>query len=148
MILWISRLLIWFTGLIFILTVYGIFCVGDLDDNQSSISKINRFIYQSIPRYLNRFLQRSLPSSLYNSLSHTHDYLVNQRNPILQIFYLLMINGAFVVWLIYGDPMLPCQLIPHRFHSYVGIVWVLLCQYTFYLASTKSPGVVNEVSCT
>jgi hypothetical protein len=144
--LWLGRVLVWTTGSVFLLTAYGLFCIGDLDEGQTTVSAINRFVYRTIPRYLNRLFQQILPSRLYNGLCSSYDYLVNQRNPFLQIFYLLMINGAFIVWLIYGDPLLPCKLFPHRYHSYIGVAWVFLSQYTFYLASTKSPGIVDEVS--
>ena len=71
-----------------------------------------------------------------------YDFAVNQRNPLLQLAYLCVINGAFLTWIIYGIPLLPTYFMGKE-HMYISYVWVAVAQYTFFLASTKEPGRIH-----
>ena len=60
-----------------------------------------------------------------------------------QILYLAIINIAFALWLAFGITELPTTLLG-TVHIPISLFWVLICQFTFYLACTKGPGRITE----
>jgi hypothetical protein len=78
----------------------------------------------------------------FSKVENIYDFAVNQRNPLLQLAYLGVINGAFMTWILCGIPLLPTYFIGKQ-HIYISYLWVAVAQYTFFLASTKEPGRIN-----
>ena len=71
------------------------------------------------------------------------DYCQNRRNPVCQITYLLILNGAYLAWLCTGQPLLPVMFVG-TVHIYIAFIGVIICHYTFYLACSVGPGEVTE----
>ena len=76
---------------------------------------------------------------LYFVVEFSTIYVVNTKNPILQILYLVLLNGAFIVWLIFGQTQLPTSRIG-VIHAYIGTAGVIICHICFYIACAVSPG--------
>ena len=53
------------------------------------------------------------------------NWVVYQRNPLLQILYHIILFGAFMAWLVFGEPLLPTYLVktpPHsKYEAHEGI---------------------------
>ena len=69
--------------------------------------------------------------------------MCNQRNPLLQLFYLCVVLGAYGLILVYGYPQCPAALLP-GWHRWTGALAVVGCLYLWYLACTVSPGLITE----
>lgn len=102
-----------------------------------------RFLTRTIPRKIREISMACFGSTIMESFGRVFDYVLHQRNPLLIIAYLIVINSAFLGWLLYGEPQLPTKL-ASNIHSYIGFIGVVACQISFYLACTMSPGVITS----
>ncbi len=57
--------------------------------------------------------------------------------------YLFLINGAYVTWLITGQPLLPTYFIP-AYHSYLVFIGVIISQGLFFLSCSTGPGTITK----
>lgn len=115
-------------------------CFADLD-NEGVLGNVSRFILLKIPESVRYITITIFGKSFYSIFSSIFDYVVNQKNPILQILYLVLLNGAYILWLLYGVPHLPTVYVG-VVHQYIGFLGVLVCHVCFYLACTTKPGIV------
>lgn len=85
-----------------------------------------------------------LPTSIQNKLYELYDYLVNKPNPIIQIFYILLVVILFNFYYYMGIKV----FFPHRLISYniiyLGYSILGLCLYSFQLCCQVSPGFINK----
>eukprot|EP01041_Mallomonas_annulata_P011599 gene11599-24284_t len=105
--------------------------------------KLSRFLMVNVPKLISDLLINVCGKNTHDSVYSTYDYVVNQRNPILQIAYLVLINGAYVTWLIVGQPLLP-KLYVSNVHSYIALIGMFICLSSFYIACTMKPGQITQ----
>lgn len=120
---------------------YLFLCADSSDTGLNGI--VSRFCVIAIPTTISRGLKACLGNSGYAKLAGCYDYATNQRNPIMQIMYYLILNAAFTGWLILGLPKLPTFLVS-EFHSYFAPAFVIFAQFTYYLACTVGPGTLTQ----
>lgn len=114
------------------------------DENASGFEGIiGRLLLKHIPNGFSSCITRVCGKAANEKLWSLYDYAVNKRNPLLQIFYLILINGAYLLWLIFGQPLLPTLLVGSM-HGYIGFGCMIACLGSFALACTKEPGVITE----
>jgi hypothetical protein len=114
------------------------------DPTASGISGVcGRFFIQTIPRYTRSLIKACFGPRVLNSFLSCINYIAKERNPLLIIAYLVIINGAFAGWLYSGVPLLP-RLLASTVHIYGGYIGVIASQISFYLAVMQSPGRINE----
>ncbi len=131
-------------GVYCLLLMVAIYLFACADTNDEGVNgAFARLLKKRVPSYFKSIMTRVCGHRVVTCCSDTFDYVTNQRNPILQILYLLIINGAFVCWLIFGVPQLPTYL-ASTIHIYGGYVGVVVCQVTFYFACTRGPGVLTK----
>jgi len=130
--------------LVIISLLLFVMCFSDTS-NQGIIGSISRLLSNTIPKYFKQFVSGVFGAKTYGSVAGVYDYVVNQRNPILQYAYLIILNGAFITWLVYGQPMLPTYFISEM-HSYIGVAGVIICHISFYLACTVPAGRISSVN--
>ena len=127
-----------------------IFTCASSADSTSWNGKCTILLTQTVPRTFQTTLKAICGERVFSCLAGVQDYVVNKRNPILQIAYLVIVNAAFIAWVFFGEPLLPTYLVktpPHsKSEAYIGI---FLCHYTWFLANTQPPGVITSenVSC-
>lgn len=113
------------------------------DEKASFLTNFNRLIsnvlINRIPSALKKALKFFVGEGMFNRLASMVDYALNKRNPLLQLFYLAIINSAYITWLALGQPQLPTVLVP-AYHKYVIFSGILACQVCFYVACTTPPG--------
>ncbi len=138
-------MLVYLFGFLYAL-LFGLFIFGfgfaDVDSN-GWLGYFSRILLKSIPKLIKRITSAVFGKSCSQSMGKAFNYVVYQRNPILQITYLAIINGAFVAWLTFGAPQLPTYF-ASTIHIYGGYIGVVLSQYTFYLACTEGPGQITK----
>lgn len=137
----------WFwIGNSFVLTVFLILYLwGDTSDS-GILGTLSRLCFIQIPQTFMDVVTSIFGKSAANSIYATYDYVVNQKNPLLLIFYMIIINCAFLGWVFAGDPQLPCYLVPTRIHSLGGYIGISLCQISFYFACKIGPGRITPAS--
>eukprot|EP01038_Epipyxis_sp_PR26KG_P010137 gene10137-13636_t len=129
--------------IIIIVTIYAITCADTNVRNQSMNGTISRFLFKRIPEAVSQSINTIIGDKLFEQLIEIYQYIIYERNPLLQLLYLIIINGAFIAWLLIGAPQLPTFLVG-SIHQYIAVFWVITCQYSFYLACTVGPGTITE----
>ena len=135
---WINLLLLFYAVLI-VLIVY-LWFFSDTEDDSINGS-LSRFFIKSIPKFLHTFSTSVCGSTITGYFSKTFHYIAYERNPLLVLTYLFIINAAFICWLLFGVDLLPNDSVG-TFHYYFAFFGVIFSQFTFYLACTTSPGVL------
>lgn len=129
--------------------MYALF-IADTDADSSSFhGKLSILLLETIPTSISYAIKKIFGSSVHSSLLIFYNYIVKEKNPLLQILYLTIINIAFIFFLLFGDQRVPCLLVPSKIYCYVGYFGVFFCQYCFYLACTTDPATItsDNVEC-
>ena len=110
--------------------------------------KFSYFLVKKLPVYVKNIIIKIFGNNIYKEIYTIYDYITNKRNPILLIGYLVLINLSFLAWLMYGQVKLPTILVSYT-PTYLGIIGIIICHITFYLATTEGPGIINQhnISC-
>lgn len=107
-----------------------------------------RVVQIQLPAMVLRGLKCCLGDNAMACLGRQYDYVVYQRNPIMQVVYVSLINGAYLVWLVYGYGLLPTYLATST-HHFLATLLLLIAQVSYYLACTVRPGSISgsNMSC-
>lgn len=104
---------------------------------------ISKFLFNTIPKYISIISKGIFGDKIHKYLASVIDYITNQRNPLLQIMYLVIINGCFILWLLYGQIHLPTRYVK-EYHAYIGVLGIIICHLTFFTACSASPGALSK----
>lgn len=78
---------------------------------------------------------------LSNAFFLAFHYLFRKSNPVLQVVYLLLVNGGYVLFLLYGQR----YYIPlWSLHTPVIVLTMLFNFLSFFLCSISDPGVITR----
>ena len=117
--------------------IYLIFCVSA--NEFTILGRIKLRIRQYGETILNFF-----PSPIKNAILFIYDYLVYKPNPVVQIFYLLLVLILYLLYYFYGIK----KYFPHKEMSYnlIYILYTILffALYIFYLCSISDPGIITK----
>lgn len=72
-----------FYALVILLFVYT-FVLAD-SEGKGLNGRVSRFIYTYLPEEMSRLLSQCLGPSVYARLAAIYDYVVHQRNPVMQV---------------------------------------------------------------
>ena len=122
------------------------FCC-DLDEGP--FAAVATFLSTTVPRVLSRALYAVLgdrvASRIVGCLSGSLDWTCYRRNPLMQLFYLTIVLGAYGIIVVSGYPMLPMHYMA-TWHRYTAFIAVVFCLYTFYLACSVGPGIITAAN--
>ena len=82
-----------------------------------------------------------LPAPVFKYFAKWIYWISEEPNPVLQAGYLMMLNGAYLGWLIHGVPHLGVRYHHHIWSISVGVI---ICHSLFYLACTVPPGKITK----
>lgn len=120
-----------------------VFFYADTED-KGIVGSISRFLLITCLGSLKSLITTAFGKSTYDRVYGVYDYCANQRNPLLQIFYLLLLNGIFMTWLIHGHPHIPKSLenasLNYHYTPFIGVV---ICHIAFYCACFIGPGHIS-----
>ena len=123
------------TGFTFYIFVYG--------GSNGMLSTMQKKAYST--------LEKLVGSEKAERIASLLDWVFNQRNPLLQVLYHMILGGAFIAWVREGESSLPAYLVktpPNqtKMEAYIGFT---LCLGTWFLANFKGPGKItkNNVKC-
>jgi len=129
-------------AVIFTVIVVCMFC----DLEEGPFASVVSFVFDSLPKGLSKglhcILGKRAASALEGCVNGAITWGCYKRNPLLQIFYLAVVLGAYAGVVTYGYPMLPCRYLP-TWHKYTAAGAVAFCLYLWWLACTVSPGIIT-----
>lgn len=124
--------------------VIFLFCYADNSD-QGTLGKVSRLLTRDMPVGFRNLLSRCFGPSISSAFFNICDWTFNQRNPLLQIIYHLILWGAFMGWLAYGEAKMNGYFIktpPHStLEAYIGVA---LCLFTWVAANFNGPGCITK----
>jgi len=120
-----------------------VFLVGD-PESDGCLGRMTYAVMVWTPVQLERILLK-LPGGrwLVRCGTSTVDYACNKPNPLLQIVYLGLVIGGFLVFVIEGFPLMPNPFFGeiHFYTSHLAVLGTLL---TFLRASMSDPGRITK----
>eukprot|EP00933_Yihiella_yeosuensis_P046063 TRINITY_DN41531_c0_g1_i1.p1 TRINITY_DN41531_c0_g1~~TRINITY_DN41531_c0_g1_i1.p1 ORF type:complete len:383 (+),score=40.72 TRINITY_DN41531_c0_g1_i1:52-1200(+) len=119
----------------------GIFIYGTENGN-SIFSHLYRFICIKTPRAIKRVLEKCFGKRAPEAMDACWMYVAYTSNPIVQVFYLLVVVGGYGTFVAYGYPHLPNEYLG-RGHKYVGFAMFTVCLSVWWKACTTDPGTVT-----
>lgn len=122
----------------------GVFLWGKPDGN-SLFDRIYRFACVHLPRLLKKFLEKSLGKKAPAAVDRYWNYICYTNNPIVQIFYLMVVVGGYIVFVASGYPHIPSKLIS-SWHRYTGLGVFLSCITCWWKACSSDPGTVTRLN--
>jgi palmitoyltransferase len=128
-------------AVLMLVPLYLLLC-SDTSDKGGN-GTISRFFMITIPGAFSRTLKACFGEAVYSQMERGYDYVTNQRNPIMQILYVILINSAFIAWMMTGMQKLPTYLVSKN-QAYISIAFILFAQLTYYWACTVGPGALTK----
>mmetsp|Transcript_49545 Transcript_49545/g.146381 ORF Transcript_49545/g.146381 Transcript_49545/m.146381 type:complete len:388 (-) Transcript_49545:39-1202(-) len=122
-------------------TGVGIFLWGKPDGN-SLFDRLYRLVCIQFPRGLKKVLEKCCGPRAPAALDATWNYLCYQSNPIVQVFYLLVVVGGYLCFVLYGYPHIPNRELS-VIHKYVGFGMFVSCLTVWWRACTTDPGTLT-----
>eukprot|EP00924_Labyrinthula_sp_SR-Ha-C_P009455 maker-scaffold_2-snap-gene-24.37-mRNA-1 protein AED:0.23 eAED:0.23 QI:113/1/1/1/1/1/3/86/403 len=130
--------------IIFVLLISFLFFFGN--PNGDGINGfISRFFLRQLPSAC-RSLIFSIPivgPCCLNNTKKTYDYVVNQKNPLMQLFYILLVAGGTFLYHIKYSHLVP-NLVLGPEHTVLPYLFLSMVMYTFYKASYSNAGVITS----
>eukprot|EP00931_Biecheleriopsis_adriatica_P000942 TRINITY_DN10110_c0_g1_i1.p1 TRINITY_DN10110_c0_g1~~TRINITY_DN10110_c0_g1_i1.p1 ORF type:complete len:382 (+),score=59.99 TRINITY_DN10110_c0_g1_i1:41-1186(+) len=120
----------------------GIFLWGKENGN-SIFDKLYRVFCMHCPRLLKKGLEKCCGKRAPAVLDAIWVYVCYTSNPLVQIFYLLVVVGGYATFVAYGYPHMPNKLVS-GVHKYVGFIVFTLCLMIWWRACTADPGTVTQ----
>lgn len=120
-----------------------ILCFGDAKED-AFMGKVRRFLTVSVPGVATAAI-RALPGgqACMTRTANFADYAINKPNPLLQIFYLLLFFFGFLVFILYGLPLVPNNPRLSPIHMVLPFLAFNANLWTFFKISKTSPGIIT-----
>lgn len=122
----------------------GIFLWGKPDGN-SLFDRAYRLLWFHFPRVLKKVLEKCCGKRAPAALDWTWNYLCFTSNPLVQLFYLLVVVGGFITFVANGFPHIPSRLIS-SWHRYTGLGVFLACVTNWWKACSTDPGTITRLN--
>eukprot|EP00929_Paragymnodinium_shiwhaense_P058449 TRINITY_DN29268_c0_g1_i1.p1 TRINITY_DN29268_c0_g1~~TRINITY_DN29268_c0_g1_i1.p1 ORF type:complete len:389 (+),score=97.26 TRINITY_DN29268_c0_g1_i1:169-1335(+) len=119
----------------------GVFLYGKAEGG-SLFDRLYQLVCITLPRLLKQVLAKIFGQKAPDALDGCWQYVCYRSNPIVQVFYLLVVIGGYLVFAYYGYPYLPNRLLA-AYHKYVGFGIFNLCLFVWWTACRSDPGVVT-----
>jgi len=107
-------------------------------------SSISIFLLQTLPSFLGSITDSICGASFTARLSKCSHWVTSERNPLMQIVYLLVVGTAWSVMIFVGyDFIRAGNPFLGMYHCTLGYVVYATCLTTFYLACTVPAGTID-----
>ena len=122
----------------------GISCMIVPSRTDGFLSRISYFMNYELPSGLRR-LCFAIPGGerVYNGGRDLFHWVAFKPNPLLQMVYFGLVCGGYVLMTQFGFPKLPNAYMG-EIHIWLGSAVVAITMYSWYLACTKSAGVITH----
>mmetsp|Transcript_68615 Transcript_68615/g.193579 ORF Transcript_68615/g.193579 Transcript_68615/m.193579 type:complete len:383 (-) Transcript_68615:103-1251(-) len=120
----------------------GIFLWGKPDGN-SLFDRLYRLVCLHVPWALKQALGKCCGRRGPAALDAAWNYVCYTSNPLVQIFYILVVVGGFLTFVGYGYPHLPNRM-AGAYHKYTGLCVFGTCLLVWWRACATDPGSINH----
>lgn len=120
----------------------GIFLYGKENGN-SFFDKLYRLVCMHLPWLLKKGLEKCCGKRAPAALDAIWVYVCYTSNPLVQIFYLMVVVGGYATFVAYGYPHLPNPRLG-SVHKYIGFSIFVTCLATWWKACSTNPGSVTH----
>jgi len=134
------HLMIIYTGIL-IFVGYLYFCADPSGSGPLSI--LARFGFESLPAFFWKATEKIIGKRGKDRLAGIFDYVINQRNPLLQIFYLVLMSGGYMCIVLFAYPRVPNHVLGTEHRVYGGIV-MATCLVSWFVACRVEPGILTK----
>ena len=134
-------LLLGFYLLVFIAISFGVF-FSDVEAGGMQ-GCLSLFLFDTIPKFIGESIRTIGGEATYIYILEWFNYFTKKKNPLFQLTYLLILNGAYIGWLTTGQPQLPTLYIK-EYHKYIAFFGIVICHFTFYIACTADAGHITR----
>jgi hypothetical protein len=101
---------------------------------------------KAIKRKIGRCSRAVLGDFIIDKILGVFNYICYQKNPIVQIMYLILAIGGFAIYVVIGFwKYIPGPYV-NEHHKTVGTILMFYCYYSFYIASSSDPGVIKKAN--
>jgi palmitoyltransferase len=99
---------------------------------------------KAIKRKLGRCGRAILGDFITEKLLAIFNYICYEKNPIVQIMYLILAIGGFAIYVVVGFwKYIPGPYV-NEYHKTVGTILMLFCYYSFFIACSSDPGIISK----
>jgi len=135
----------WIICVAYVVIVAGVLVVmakGKTEGN-SIFDKLYRVFCIHFPQTLLQIARLLFGERGSKFLVDCWDYVAWKNNPLVQLFYVGIITGAYGAYSTYVYPLIPNPYVPW-WHKHTGFATVIFCLATWLVVSIKDPGIVTE----
>mmetsp|Transcript_42823 Transcript_42823/g.121020 ORF Transcript_42823/g.121020 Transcript_42823/m.121020 type:complete len:385 (+) Transcript_42823:143-1297(+) len=122
--------------------VIGVFIWGK-GEGTSCFDRAYRVMCVHFPTALKWALQKCFGPRAPAALDAAWTYLCYRSNPIVQFFYLGVLVGGYIVFVIAGYSHVPSPMLS-GVHKWTGFFVFFMCTWTWWKACSTDPGIVTE----
>ena len=121
----------------FVVLIYTVL-LADVENNSFAY-----FLRVTLPKSMIEIERKILGERGMEKVQALHDYIVYERNPLLQVMYCAIVFGGWSVMFAYGYPLIPNKHIGgiHRINGYILFV---ACISSYIAVVRKSPGRITS----
>lgn len=123
----------------------GIFLWGKPSGN-SLFDRLYRLVCINAPWALKKALEKCFGPRAPAFLDWLYYYICFSSNPIVQVFYLLVVVGGFITFVANGFPHIPESKLISNWHRYTGLATFLACVFSWWRACSTDPGTVTALN--
>ena len=136
----------WGTATVILLVVCFFYLFIFVDPRGSGVlPSTRRFLYETLPSLFRSTVKSICGQRALDGIDRLIKYVCFSKNPLVQIMYVLLAGGGFVVYVIIGfNKYIPTNPYVHNYHRIIGTIIMILCYASFLLASLTSPGQVTK----
>jgi hypothetical protein len=130
-----------FSCLFLILIIIFILLFGESASLKATlVGKLHRFLTAKLPVLIENTTKRILGAYLYSKMMSASSFIMTERHPLVQTFYLSLITGGLVIFCIDAAPKIPNKYISEG--EWIPIILTIIFTYgSFWKASTS--GILN-----
>jgi hypothetical protein len=101
---------------------------------------------RAVTSFVSLWSRRILGHTIVDWIWAAYDYVVNKKNPIVMIIYLMLAIGGFIVYVVVGfNRFMPGPYVDTQ-HKTIGTLIMMMCYWSFYLAWSTEPGVIKKTT--
>eukprot|EP00419_Tripos_fusus_P015309 CAMPEP_0172743574 /NCGR_PEP_ID=MMETSP1074-20121228/132620_1 /TAXON_ID=2916 /ORGANISM="Ceratium fusus, Strain PA161109" /LENGTH=387 /DNA_ID=CAMNT_0013574321 /DNA_START=14 /DNA_END=1177 /DNA_ORIENTATION=+ len=120
----------------------GIFLWGKPSGN-SCFDRLYRVVCIHFPRILKKLLEKCCGPRGPAALDWLWTYICYRTNPIVQLFYLMVVVGGYLTFCAHAFPHLPNKFVGTN-HKYSGLAVFAGCLWVWWKACSTDPGTVTQ----
>jgi len=141
------EVVLWIVGFTIVSSLFFVYVMlfGQSEFHRDGlIGKIQRFMVYTVPTTAGRIAVKVCGRKMVNLAGRLGDYVFNQANPLLQLFYLFLVTSSCIVFysLAYGR-ILEGVLTSHL-HAVTAPLLTATTYYFFYAACKSDPGMITQ----